>query len=244
MKKITAIIFSAVFAAGAIFAQVTTDDAGLRVPEDRIRTGNEGFASEEFRRGVQAYYKGAFNEAIVQFEKALAYLPDDNLILDWLGKAYYKAGLEGSALSYWNNAKENGYGGLLLENKIEIVRERRVTGDSTDKLMRFSEAGAFPGEFQGNMIFSGPVAVQPNYDGTMWVAAYNTNELVLLNQNGKVVNRVEGPVNGFDRPSDILRLHDGMLLLSEHAGDRLALLNSNARFEKYIGNLSSRSINQ
>ena len=235
MKKITAILFSVILTAGSLFAQVTTDNAGLHVPEDRIRTGNEGFASEEFRRGVQAYYKGAFNEAIVQFEKALAYLPDDNLILDWLGKAYYKAGLEGSALSYWNNAKDNGYGGLLLENKIEIVRERRVTGDSTDKLMRFSEAGAFPGDFQGNMIFSGPVAVQPNYDGSMWVVAYNTNELILLNQNGKVVNRVEGPINGFDRPSDILRLHDGKLLVSEHAGDRLALLNSNGRFERYIG---------
>ena len=235
MKKISALIFSVIFSAGALFAQVTTDDAGLRVPEDRIRSGNEGFASEEFRRGVQAYYKGAFNEAIVQFEKALAYLPDDNLILDWLGKAYYKAGLEGSALSYWNNASENGYGGLLLENKIEIVRERRVTGDSTDKLMRFSEAGAFPGEFQGNLIFSGPVAVQPNYDGTMWIAAYNTNELILLNQNGKVINRIEGPVNGFDRPSDILRLHDGKLLVCEHAGDRLALLNNKGNFEKYVG---------
>ena len=235
MKKITALIFSAVFSVCALGAQVTTDDAGLRVPEDRIRTGNEGFASEEFRRGVQAYYKGAFNEAIVQFEKALAYLPDDNLILDWLGKAYYKSGLEGSALSYWNNASENGYGGLLLENKIEIVRERRVTGEATDKVLRFSEAGAFPGDFQGNLIFSGPVAVQPNYDGTMWVVAYNTNELVLLNQNGKVIDRVEGPINGFDRPSDILRLHDGNLLVSEHEGDRLALLNSKGRFERYIG---------
>ncbi len=235
MKKSAAIIISVLFSGLALFAQVTTDDAGFRVPEDRIRTGNEGFASEEFRRGVQAYYKGAFNEAIVQFEKALAYLPDDNLILDWLGKAYYKAGLEGSALSYWNNASENGYGGLLLENKIEIVRERRVTGDSTDKIMRFSEAGAFPGEFKGNLIFSGPVSVQPNYDGTMWVAAYNTNEVILLNQNGKVVNRIEGPVNGFDRPSDIIRLHDGNLLVCEQAGDRLALLNSKGRFEKYIG---------
>ena len=235
MKKITAILFSVLFSAAALFAQVTTDDAGLRVPADRIRSGNEGFASEEFRRGVQAYYKGAFNEAIVQLEKALAYLPDDNLILDWLGKAYYKAGLEGSALSYWNNASENGYGGLLLENKIEIVRERRVTGDSTDKLMRFSEAGAFPGDFQGNMIFSGPVSVQPNYDGTMWVAAYNSNELILLNQNGKVIDRVEGPLNGFDRPSDILRLHDGNLLVSEHAGDRLALLDSKGHFIRYIG---------
>lgn len=235
MKKSAALLISVLFSGFALFGQVTTDDAGLRVPADRIRTGNEGFASEEFRRGVQAYYKGAFNEAIVQFEKALAYLPDDNLILDWLGKAYYKAGLEGSALSYWNNASENGYGGLLLENKIEIVRERRVTGDSTDKLMRFSEAGAFPGEFKGNLIFSGPVSVQPNYDGTMWVAAYNTNEVILLNQNGKVVNRLEGPVNGFDRPCDILRLHDGKLLVSEHAGDRLSLLNSKGRFEKYIG---------
>ena len=150
VKKFAAVFFTLSLAAVTAFAQVTTNDAGLRVPEDRIRSGNEGFASEEFRRGVQAYYRGAFNEAIVQFEKALAYLPDDNLILDWLGKSYYKAGLEGSALSYWNIASDNGYGGLLLENKIEIVRERRVTGDSTDKLMRFSEAGAFPGEFQEN----------------------------------------------------------------------------------------------
>ena len=235
MKKIVSVFVIASLMVAGAFAQVTTDDAGLKVPEDRIRTGNEGFASEEFRRGVQAYYRGAFNEAIVQFERALAYLPDDNLILDWLGKAYYKAGLEGSALSYWNIAQSNGYGGLLLENKIEIVRERRVTGDSTDKLMRFSEAGTFPGEFQGNLIFSGPVSVQPNYDGTMWVAAYNTNELILLNQNGKVVDRIEGPVNGFDRPSDILRLHDGNLLVSETAGDRLSLLDSKGHFIRYIG---------
>jgi len=234
MKKITAVFLVLASFVSLSFAQ-TTNDAGLKTPEDRIRTSNEGFASEEFRRGVQAYYKGAFNEAIVQFEKALAYLPNDNLILDWLGKTYYKTGIEGSALSYWKSASENGYGGMLLESKIEIIRERRVTGDSTDKTMRLSEAGSFPGEFNGNLIYSGPVSVQPNYDGTMWVAAYNTNELLLINQNGKVINRVEGPVNGFDRPSDVLRLHNGKLLVSENAGDRLALLSENGKFEKYIG---------
>ena len=127
MKKNIACILIVFLLGFGLYGQNTTANAGLSVPEDGIRTSEQGFASQEFRRGVQAYYKGAFNEAIVQFEKALAYLPDDNLILDWLGKAYYKAGLEGSALSYWNNARENGYGGLLLENKIEIVRERRVT---------------------------------------------------------------------------------------------------------------------
>ena len=235
MKKLVSAALVIFSLASISFAQVTTNNAGLSVTEDRIRTSEEGLASEEFRRGVQAYYKGAFNEAIVQFEKALSFLPNDNLILDWLGKTYYKSGLEGSALSYWQTASDNGYGGLLLENKIEIVRERRVTGDSSDKLMRLSEAGSFPGDFQGNMIYSGPVSVQPNYDGTIWLVAYNSNELLLLNQNGKVIDRIEGPINGFDRPCDILKLHNGNLLVSEHAGDRLALLNSKGRFQSYIG---------
>lgn len=218
-----------------VFAQDMNATAGLIVPEDRIRSSSEGFAAEEFRRGVQAYYKGSFNEAIVQFEKALSYLPADNLILDWLGKAYYKSGMEGSALSYWQAAADNGYGGLLLQNKIEIVRERRVTGDSAAKLMRLSEAGSFYGENNGVQIFNGPTSVQTNSNGTMWVTAYSSNELLQINQNGMVIDRITGPVNGFDRPVDVIKLKDGRLLVSESAGNRLSLLNKYGFFEKYIG---------
>jgi len=239
ISKKNILIFSVLLFSGFVFAQNkqsnTTSDAGLKIPEERTRSASEGFASEEFRRGVQSYYKGAYNESIVQFERALSYLPNDNLILEWLGKAYYKTGLEGSALSYWNTVSNNGYGGLLLQNKIEIVRERRVTGDSSDKLMRLSEAGSFDGFFEGNYIFSGPVSVQPNYDGTMWFVSYNTNQLMLLNQNGKIIDRITGPLNGFDRPSDVIRLKDGKILVSESAGDRLSLLTEKGKFIKYIG---------
>ena len=129
MKKITSAAIVLLSLAALGFSQATTDTAGLTVKEDRIRTGNEGMASDEFRLGVQAYYKGAFNESILQFENALSYLPNDNLILDWLGKAYYKTGLEGSALGYWQTASDNGYGGILLQNKIEIVRATTLKGD-------------------------------------------------------------------------------------------------------------------
>lgn len=234
MKKVIAACLSILFAT-SVFAQNITASAGLVQHEDSIRSSNEGFAAEEFRRGVQAYYKGAFNEAIVQFERASSYMPNDTLILEWLGKTYYKAGLEGSALSYWQSASDNGYGGLLLQNKIEIIRERRITGDSTEKLMRLSEAGSYPGNFNGNLIYSGPISVLTNYDGTLWITAYNTNELLLINQNGKVIDRITGPLTGFDRPCDIIRLNDGNILVSEVAGDRLALLDSKGHFIKYIG---------
>ena len=51
------------------------------------RSAQAGFAEEEFRKGVQAYYRGSYNDAILEFEKALSYLPSENIILEWLGKA-------------------------------------------------------------------------------------------------------------------------------------------------------------
>lgn len=227
----------------SVFSQLTTYSAGMEVPEDDIRSGEEGFAFEEFRRGVQAYYKGAYNESIVLFEKALSYLPNDNLILEWLGKAYYQSGMEGIALSYWNIASENGYGGLLLENKIEIIRERRVTGDSKEKLMRLSETGSFPGQFEDKLFFSGPISALPNNDGTIWVTAYNSNQILKININGLIIDRITGPLNGFDRPLDIVRMSDGNMLVSESAGDRLALLDKKGNFIKYIGS-KGRSLGQ
>lgn len=200
-----------------------------------VRSYEAGLAEEEFRRGVQSYYRGMFNDAIMQFERALSYLPNENLIIDWLGKAYYKAGMEGAALKQWEYARENGYGGLLLDNRIEVVRERRVAPAFRPEAERYTEAGAFAGIYSGNMIFSQPVSALPEPDGSLWVLAYGSNELLKFDINGNVIHRVTGPLVGFDRPVDIIRNYDGTLLVSESAGDRIAVLDSNGFFKKYIG---------
>ena len=231
LKKAGAVA-ALLFSAYAVSAQ--NDTAGLAA-QNRIRTANEGLASQEFRRGVQAYYRGSFNEAVVQLEKSLSYKSDDNLILDWLGKAYYRSGMEGEALSLWQKAYDGGYGGLLMQNRIEIVSERRITGSSYENSMRYTEAGSFSGVRGNTLIFSEPVSVLPDSDGSVWIVAYGTNELLKININGTVINRAEGPLNGFDRPLDIIRLRNGNLLVSESAGDRLSLLKPNGSFIKYIG---------
>ena len=74
MKKI---LFPFIFVFFTTFCFAQTATAGL-YNGGGIRSAEEGFAAEEFRRGVQAYYRGTYSEAIIQFEKALSYMPNDN----------------------------------------------------------------------------------------------------------------------------------------------------------------------
>lgn len=234
MKKNKKIVIAFVFSAFSFFSVFSqTSSAGLY--SGNVRTAEEGFAAQEFRRGVQSYYRGSFNDAVMQFEKALGYMPNDSLILEWLGKSYYHSGMEGTAVKSWSKAVQNGYGGLLLKNKIEIVQDRRTGAFRSDFNARYTEAGAFSGSYGEGMVFSGPVSVLPENDGTVWVLAYGSNELVKLNINGTVVSRVTGPMNGFDRPMDLIRLEDGTMLVTESAGNRLCVLDKKGKFIKYIG---------
>ncbi|MGP1459709.1 MAG: hypothetical protein ACTTKL_10440 [Treponema sp.] len=232
MKKTLSSFFISCFVCALAASQ--TQSAGL-YSSNGLRTAEEGFAAEEFRRGVQAYYRNSYSDAVSQFEKALSYMPYDNLILDWLGKAYYHSGLEGTALDKWKAASENGYGGILLQNKIEIIGERRVRSELYDYNSRFTEAGVFQGTVKDVQLFRSPVSILPNPDGTFWTLAYGSNEMVLMNVNGAAINRITGPLNGFDRPVDMIRLTGGNILVSESAGDRLALFTGKGKFVKYYG---------
>ncbi len=196
---------------------------------------DRGYAADEFRRGVQAWYRGTFNESISQFEKALSYLPQEPLILDWLGKAYYRSGLEGTALEQWKIASDLGYGGTLLLNKIEIVENRRITGSDAQESVRFVESGNFPGLSGETLFYSQPTSLIPNEDGSIWVIAYGSNELIEFNVNGLITKRIRGPLNGFDRPMDVIKQSNGELLVSEYAGDRISKLDANGNFISYIG---------
>ncbi|MCR4822769.1 MAG: hypothetical protein K5873_07845 [Treponema sp.] len=201
------------------------------------RSAASGLGEQEFRRGVQAYYRGSFNDAILQFEKALSYLPEENIILDWLGKSYYRAGIEGAALEHWQYAANEGYGGLLLQNRLDIVRERRLlSGSSLDKPVRYTESGSYAGKnSEGVYVFNQPVSVLPNNDGSMWILSYATNELLKLDLNGLVIERSGGNLNGFDRPMDLIRRKNGNLLVSEFAGDRISEFSSRGAFIKSFG---------
>ncbi|MDR2516437.1 MAG: NHL repeat-containing protein [Spirochaetaceae bacterium] len=229
------LVFSAVFA-GAQEAP-PEPPAPNRGPAGTDR--NALYAREEFRLGVQSFNRYAFNEAILSFERALSYRPGEALILEWLGRAYYRSGLEEIAIRQWQTAAE-AYGAgaplsLILSGKAETVRNRRNAALRTDAAVRYVEAGSFPGRYDGITAFRQPSAVLPLEDGSAWVVAYGSNEIVQIDVNGIIRQRRRGPLNGFDRPYDLARGGDGRLFLSEYRGGRISVLSPAGEWLAYIG---------
>jgi DNA-binding beta-propeller fold protein YncE len=202
------------------------------------------YAREEFRIGVQAYNRFAFNEAILSFERALSFRPGEPLLLDWLGRAYYRSGFEESAIRQWI-AASGGYEpmsteSLLLNSRIETIRNRRNLLPVADDNIRYVESGRYPGVVDQQILYRQPTAALPLEDGSVWVVAYGSNELVRIDANGIVRQRQRGPINGFDRPYDLARGYDGRLYVSEYRGNRVSVLNSNGDWQAYIGSKGRR----
>ncbi|MDR2135147.1 MAG: NHL repeat-containing protein [Treponema sp.] len=196
------------------------------------------YAEEQFRIGVQAFNRYAFNEAILSFERALSFRPGEALILDWLGRAYYRSGMEETALRQWRAAAQaygwNSDEGMLLGSRVETVGNRRGLLPVNDDEVRYVEAGRYPGSYGENVYYRQPTAVLPLEDGSVWVVAYGSNEIVRIDVNGLVLDRKRGPLNGFDRPYDLVSWGD-RLYLSEYRGGRVSVLSSGGDWVSYIG---------
>jgi DNA-binding beta-propeller fold protein YncE len=201
-------------------------------------------AAEEFRLGIQAYNRFAYNEAILSFERALSFRPGEPLILDWLGRAYYRSGLEETALSQWRAALDiygrNTGVGMLLGSRIETVQNRRFLLPIANDGVRYAVAGRYPGRYEDIVFYRQPTSVLPNNDGSVWVIAYGSNEIVKIDVNGIIRDRRRGPLNGFDRPYDMVRGVDGRFYLSEYRGGRISVLSSNGDWLFYIGSRGIR----
>ncbi|MDR2097300.1 MAG: NHL repeat-containing protein [Spirochaetaceae bacterium] len=196
-------------------------------------------ANESFRLGIAAYNRASFNEAIFAFEQALSWKPGEALILDWLGRAYYRSGMENIALRQWRSAA-GIYGdaapeAVLINSRIERIGSRRSVFPLMNEESRYVEIGHFPGSTEGITSFSQPTSVLPERDGSLWVAAYGSNEIVRLDVNGIVRFRERGPLTGFDRPFALARGLDGRIYVSEFRGGRVSVLSPEGKWLAHIG---------
>jgi len=234
---------AALFLLPSLLAAQSADSGQTDTLRRAYITGGEDInainAAAEFRVGIHAYNRYAFNEAILSFERALAFRPGEAIIMDWLGKAYYRSGFENTALRQWRAAAD-AYGintgpGIVVGSRIETVTNRRTLLPTADDDVRYIETGSYPGRYENNIFYRQPTSVLPHEDGSTWVVAYGSNEIVRIDVNGIIKDRKRGPLNGFDRPYDLVRGAGGRMYLTEYRGGRVSILSPQGDWQGYIG---------
>ena len=177
---------------------------------------------QEFRLGVGAFHNARHNEAILSFSRLISEDPTHQLGRIWLGRSYYAAGFEAAALQEWQIAQRTGATHESLTYTVEAVEARRngrarLRG-APDYILAAEIAGS-PAVRQ--VVFSRPVGLHPRSDGSFLVTSFASNETLLLNVNGEVLNTYRSRSLPFDRPYGILEGSDGSLFVSEFGSDRV-----------------------
>ena len=193
---------------------------------------DEVYARDEFRWGVRSFHSGNFNKALLSFEKALSYTPDDTMIQEWLGRAYYRSGFTETALDIWTEILDQGEGSALLQNTVDVISYRSGLGRELHEIDRYVISAEIQGKQEEYNLFLRPSSILTMDDGSFYIVAYGSNEVVLFNTNGALKKRFRGGVYGFDHPFDIVESSDGNFFVSEFEGDRIVKCNN----EGYILN--------
>ncbi len=191
-------------------------------------------AQEEFGWGVRAYHRGYFEDAVLSFQRALALAPDDARARLWLGRAYYRAGLESAALDEWRTLLELGEDSLFLRNEVARMEHRRGVSSVEVVTEPYVMSEKIDGQRGDIRIFRRPAGIAPGASGTMVVSSFLGYELVVLDPNGRRVNRFTGGLEGFDAPFDLVAYDEGFFV-SEFGGDRIAKLSDDGERKAEFG---------
>jgi len=183
-------------------------------------------ALEEWRWGVISYNDGLPGKALLAMERAVTLNPTDSRIREWLGRAYWRSGMEDAALEIWDRLADEGLASNALQNRAEQLR-RRLSGEEEIPVDdEWIPLVAFHGYEDNIRYFERPSSARSSGDGSgsLLVASYAGGEVVRIDANGTLEERYEGGLEGFDRPFDILPTGDGRLLVSEFQADRISVL--------------------
>jgi DNA-binding beta-propeller fold protein YncE len=191
---------------------------------------NASRSAVELRWGVQAFHRGFYNDAWTSFEKATSIQPANTLALTWLGRSQWKAGYEQEALRTWQQVVDSGKGPALVRDWIKVTSLRRGLGRELAGSPTLVVSSELSGILPSGYPFRRPTSVRPRPDGSFWVVAFGSNEILRFDANFKLLDTFKGGFEGFDRPYDILEMADGSLFVSEYGSNRISVCN--ARGEK------------
>jgi DNA-binding beta-propeller fold protein YncE len=187
-------------------------------------------SAEQLRAGVQAFHRGFYNDAWISLEKSISYQPSNSLAQMWLGRAQWKSGYEQEALRTWQQVLDSKKGGAVVRDWVDVLTLRRGLGRELAGKSTWVVSSELDGTLQGSYPFRRPTSVRPRPDGSFWLVAFGSNEVLHFDANFRLLAVLRGGLPGFDRPYDVAEAADGTVYVSEYGANRIA--HCNERGEK------------
>lgn len=187
-------------------------------------------SAEQLRSGVQSFHRGYFNQAWTSLEKAISYQPANSLAQIWLGRAQMMAGYEQEALRTWQQVVDANKGSALIRDWINVLTFRRGLGRELSSNQTMAVSTSLDGNLPDGHPFKRPTSVRSRPDGSFWVVAFGSNEVLRFDASFRLLDTFRGGFAGFDRPYDVVEDSDGTFFVSEYGANRIA--KCNARGEK------------
>jgi len=195
----------------------------------------------ELRWGVLAWHRGAYNDATLAFEKAIGIDPSNGRALDWLGRSLLKSGYVPEAIEAWERLAAMGKATPLLADQLQLVRARAGIAPELPVTRKYVVSVSLDGAARGGHPFKRPTAVRTIADGTFFVAAFGSNEILHYDANYRLLGAFRGGPGGLDRPFDVLPDIDGTCLVSEYGANRIVRLNARGDRIAEFGGLMTAS---
>jgi DNA-binding beta-propeller fold protein YncE len=165
-------------------------------------------AFEDFRWGLRAFHSGNFEDSILSLEKSLSRKPEDTRTRYWLAQAQYRAGFEDAALAEWRYLLQRQPSDTVVDNTIEVLTFRRGLGEQLEERGSFVVASVIDGQDSNTYPLQRPSSVWIRRDGSVYVVAFASNEIVLMDVNNAVQRVYKGGIRGLDRPYDCLEVEN------------------------------------
>jgi DNA-binding beta-propeller fold protein YncE len=194
-------------------------------------------AFDDFRWGLRAFHSGNFEDSILSLEKSLSTKPQDLRTRFWLANALYRAGFEQAALGEWRYLLEEDPSNTAVENTVQVLTYRRGLGEQLEERSQLVVAGVIDGNEKDYYPLQRPSSVWIRRDGSAYVVAFASNEILLLDVNNAVQKVLQGGFRRFDRPFDCLEAEDpetgeNVLFIAEYGGNQI--LKTNLQGERIL----------
>jgi DNA-binding beta-propeller fold protein YncE len=201
-------------------------------------------AFEDFRWGLRAYHTGNFEDSILSLEKSLSRKPQDLRTRYWLAGALYHAGFEDAALAEWRTVLEQQPSNTVVDNIVDVLTYRRGLGEQLEERGSFVVASVIGGTGSNAYPLQRPSSVWVREDGSVYVVAFASNEVLLLDVNNAVQRVIQGGILGFDRPYGCLEAEDPdsadrFLFVAEYGRNQVSKMNLQGERLSVIGGKGS-----